>query len=112
MTCLPICSTPSGRPLEEIEDSDLIVHVVDGSHPSFARRIAAVHRILDDLGYGSIPRLLVFNKIDRMDAETRAERLADHDAVGISALNGEGIDQMLEQIAEYLPDLLELPLSG
>ena len=58
--------------LEEIEDSDLIVHLVDVSHPDFEAQIDAVERILLDLGYGEIPRLLVFNKVDLLDeAESR-----------------------------------------
>ena len=89
--------------LEEIEDSDLVVHLVDGAYPNYAARIAAVERLLHDLGYGNIPRLLVFNKVDLLEADDRMERLAGRDAVAISATDGSGIPELLERIETYLP---------
>ncbi|KFJ06779.1 GTP-binding protein HflX [Bifidobacterium thermophilum] len=62
--------------LEEVADADVIVHVVDASHPDPFAQIDAVNAILADIdGTESIPRLLVFNKIDRVDQTTR-DRLA------------------------------------
>jgi GTP-binding protein HflX len=61
--------------LEEIQESDLVVHLVDGSHPDQAAQIAAVERILRELGYGEIPRLLVFNKADVLTDDQLAERI-------------------------------------
>ncbi len=89
--------------LEEIEDSDLVVHVVDVSHPSYEAHIRAVHRILAELEYDGIPRLLVFNKIDRVSREDLSARLNGNDAVPISALRGEGIQDLLHRIDETLP---------
>jgi len=89
--------------LEEIEDSDLVVHVVDASHPGYEAHIRAVHRILAELEYDGIPRLLVLNKVDRVSARDLPVRLGGNDAVPISALKGEGIQDLLHRIDESLP---------
>ena len=89
--------------LEEIEDSDLVVHVVDVSHSGYEAHIQAVHRILTELGYDGIPRLLVFNKIDRVSPENLPPRHDGNDALEISALKGEGIQELLHRIDESLP---------
>ena len=85
--------------LEEIEDSDLIVHLVDAAHPGRQAQIRAVERILADLGYDEIPRLLVFNKADATRAADLEELLAAHDeALAIAARTGQGIGELLERI--------------
>ena len=89
--------------LEEIEDSDLILHLVDVSHPGCEAQIDAVDRILEELGYGEIPRLLVFNKADLVDRETLAERLRDRDALVISATRRTGVRSLLERVDGALP---------
>jgi len=89
--------------LEEIEDSDLVVHVVDASHACYIGQMDAVDRILSELGYDAIPRLLVFNKIDRLRGEEMEERLAGRDAVPISALERSGIARLLAAVEERLP---------
>ena len=62
--------------LEEVAEADIILHVVDGSHPDPFSQIDAVNDVLADIeGAEEIPRVVVFNKIDRIDAATR-ERLA------------------------------------
>ena len=72
--------------LEEIEDSDLVIHLVDGSHPRHEAQIKAVDTILKELEYGGIARLLVFNKTDLLDEPARHDLLVGRDAVAISAL--------------------------
>ncbi len=89
--------------LEEIEDSDLIVHLVDASHPGYEAQIEAVGRILLDLDYDQIPRLLVMNKVDRLNAEDLAARLAARTALPISAIKRRGIDELLDAIGDALP---------
>jgi len=89
--------------LEEIEDSDLLVHLVDGSHPRYEAQIQAVTGILQELGYGDIPFLLVFNKVDLLSEEARADRLVGRDALCISATRGHGLDALLSRIDERLP---------
>jgi GTP-binding protein HflX len=96
--------------LEEIEDSDLVVHVVDASHPGHEHQIDAVERILDELGYGAIPRLLAFNKADLVPPEQLEARLADRDAVALSALRRTGLPDLLERIDRALPE--SVPQSG
>lgn len=89
--------------LEEIEDSDLIVHLVDVSHPRHDAQIDAVESLLADLGYGAIPRLLVFNKADLLDREALDQALAGRDAVCISALRNRGVRRLLHRIDGMLP---------
>ena len=87
--------------LEETRIADLIVHVVDGSEPAPARSqaIAAVDSVLEEIGAGDRPRLLVFNKLDLLDEEGRRELLVGvPDAIGVSAATGEGIEELRERI--------------
>lgn len=91
--------------LEEVTEADLIVHVRDISHPDTAAQAADVAKVLADLGMGSErPMLTVLNKIDALDDEARKAllgRLGD-DAVAVSALTGEGVEALLEQMAVML----------
>jgi GTP-binding protein HflX len=88
--------------LEEIEDSDLVVHLVDVAHPAYEAQIAAVERILDELGYLDIPRLLAFNKSDLLGEEDLADRVEGRDALVLSAATGSGVDALLEAIGDRL----------
>jgi GTP-binding protein HflX len=89
--------------LEEIEDSDLIVHMVDAAHAGHAAQIGAVENILGELGYDDLPRLLVFNKIDLLAEQDSADLLAVHPgALAISALRGTGIDGLLASLDRTL----------
>ncbi len=87
--------------LEETVLADLIVHVVDASAPE-ERRLAdiqAVDEVLDEIGAGEKPRLLVLNKADLLSEEERTETELDHpEAVLISAQEGEGLEQLRERI--------------
>ncbi|HET9299142.1 MAG TPA: GTPase HflX [Candidatus Polarisedimenticolaceae bacterium] len=88
--------------LEEIQESDLVVHLVDGSHLDQAAQIAAVERILRELGYGDIPRLLVYNKADLLTDDQLAERIDGRDALAVSATTGEGVHALLRRIDAVL----------
>src|SRR4029434_478064 len=62
--------------LEELEDADVLLHVVDAAAPDFERRIEAVREVLEEIGLGHTRELLVFNQIDRLpptvgDADTQ-----------------------------------------
>jgi GTP-binding protein HflX len=82
--------------LEEIEDSDVIVHLVDASHAGHAAQIRAVESILGELGYDDLPRLLVFNKIDLLSEHDATDLLTVHPAaLAVSALRGTDIDGLL-----------------
>jgi len=90
--------------LEEIEDSDLVVHLVDASHPGRVAQIAAVETILRQLDYDEIPSLLAFNKIDQLGEHDLAELLSVHEgAIGLSALRNTGVGELLLKIDDALP---------
>jgi GTP-binding protein HflX len=87
--------------LEETALADLIVHLVDASEPEHQRResIAAVDTVLEEIGAGAAPRLLVFNKIDLLDAaETRELMIRESGAIAISAARGEGLEGLRDRI--------------
>ncbi|MBY4892115.1 GTPase HflX [Rhodobacteraceae bacterium N5(2021)] len=105
--------------LEEVLDADLIVHVRDISHPQTAEQAEDVHKILADLGVGEqSAQLEVWNKLDLLDPDAQAARQVEADRneaiFAISALTGEGIDEMLTAISQSLSPprtetVLELP---
>jgi len=100
--------------LEETVLADLILHVVDASAPE-ERRLAdmqAVDEVLEEIGAGEKPRLLVLNKIDLLSAAKRRESELDHpDAVLVSAQEGEGLDALSERIeAAFEETLTEVEL--
>jgi GTP-binding protein HflX len=87
--------------LEETRLADLILHVVDGSAPEDDRieMIHAVEEVLDEIGAAEVPRLLVLGKVDRLDADGRAELHHRHpDAILTAALTGEGLAELTDTI--------------
>jgi GTP-binding protein HflX len=90
--------------LEEVAQADLLLHVVDASHPQAAEHIAAVESVLRILECADKPMLLVFNKVDRFrDAIEREILLKRHpEAIAISARTSDGIDRLTAQVAERL----------
>jgi GTP-binding protein HflX len=83
--------------LEEMEEADLLLHVVDVSAPRFEDRMQAVDEILADLELDGVPKLVVFNKIDRLGngGGEIASLCRRHRAVAVSAMRGEGLDQLV-----------------
>jgi GTPase len=95
--------------LEVVCDSDLIIHVVDGSAPDFEGQVDAVRTVLAEIGADGLPELLVVNKADAVAAlgdgagEEARHLLAAHPgSVMLSARTGEGIDQLLEAVGDRL----------
>jgi GTP-binding protein HflX len=89
--------------LEEVGRADLLLEVVDAADPNFMAQQAAVQTVLDELGYGGKPRITVFNKIDLLDSDLRAEPMPSSEtAVFVSAITGEGIDELLTRVANAL----------
>jgi GTP-binding protein HflX len=86
--------------LEELEDADLLLHVVDLSNPRFEEQIAAVERILLDLELDRLPRLLVFNKIDLLPAVEVAALCRRFDALPISARDRRSFEPLLEKLEQ------------
>jgi GTP-binding protein HflX len=89
--------------LEQVASADLLVHVVDASHPEPDVDIAAVDEVLAEIGATEVPRLVALNKLDTVGAAERNRSLRRFpDAIGISALTGEGVERLLVEIAERL----------
>nr|WP_302504013.1 GTPase HflX [Geoalkalibacter halelectricus] len=84
--------------LEELEDADLLLHVVDISAERFEEHIAAVERILQDLDLATLPRLLVFNKIDRLPPGETAALCRRFEAIGVSALDRDSFTPLLDEL--------------
>jgi GTP-binding protein HflX len=95
--------------LEETVLADLILQVVDAAAPE-QRRLAdleAVDAVLEEIGAGAKPRLLVLNKADLLDEEGRREALLRHpDAILVSALSGEGVETLRDRVEEAFEDTL------
>jgi GTP-binding protein HflX len=85
--------------LEEAADADLILHVIDASHPERERMIAAVMRVLESIDALEVPRLEVFNKIDQLPGDERAALERGPGRLCISAKTGEGVAALLEAVA-------------
>lgn len=90
--------------LEEVESADVLIHVVDGSHPDPEGQISAVREVLSQIGALNVPELMVINKADAADRDQldRLER-ALPGCVSVSARSGDGIDALLAAIETALP---------
>jgi GTP-binding protein HflX len=90
--------------LEEVADSDLILHVVDGSHPDPEGQIAAVRQVLGEIGADKVPEVIVINKVDAADPMVVARlRQREPHSVVVSAKTGEGVDDVLRMVEDELP---------
>ena len=92
--------------LEELSDADLLLHVIDASDPEHSQQIEAVEKILESLELNETPRLLVFNKCDRLEggingAIARA-LVHSRDGIAISAVTGEGFRELLTRAENVL----------
>jgi GTP-binding protein HflX len=91
--------------LEELEDADLLLHIVDVSNPLFEQHIESVEKIIEELRLSNKPRLLILNKTDKLE-KGEAEKLARrYNAVAISALDSSTFQSLLNAIEErvFLP---------
>ena len=95
--------------LEEVTEAAMILHVVDIAAPYRAEYINEVENVLEELGAGDKPRLLVLNKVDlleagEVEADARGEAVAkEEDSVAVSALRGQGLDALCMAIDRLLP---------
>ena len=97
--------------IEEVADADLIVHVVDASHPDPASQIRTVRDVIGEAEASDIPEQIVFNKSDLIDENTRLLlRGLEPSAIFVSARTGEGIEEVLQVIADRIPTP-DVPLS-
>jgi GTP-binding protein HflX len=88
--------------LEELEDADLLMHVIDISNPRFQQQIQSVEKIISDLGLSEKPQLLVFNKEDLVDKQEALALCKRFGAVSISALKPETFHRLLDAIGDRL----------
>lgn len=94
--------------LEEIADSDLLIHLIDASNPRWPQQVESVERILADLDFAQIPRLVVFNKADLVDAETLESIMRQASAndsrrcLAVSATNALSLRPVLEMAGAIL----------
>ncbi|MGK5530220.1 GTPase HflX [Streptomyces sp. URMC 129] len=90
--------------MEEVGDADLILHVVDGSHPAPEEQLAAVREVINEVGAKDIPEIVVINKADAADELTLQRLLrAEKRSIAISAHSGQGIPELLDWIDAELP---------
>ncbi len=86
--------------LEELEYADLILHVIDISHPEWEHQRRVVENLISELGAGELPRIDIYNKIDKISADEILPR--GPDICRISARTGDGIDNLLNIISKRL----------
>lgn len=92
--------------LEEIHDADVLVHVVDVTHPNRREQVQAVGQTLDDLEVDEKPVITALNKVDRLDPEARAALPLGEfpNAVPVAAARGEGLEELLTKIQAVLAE--------
>ncbi len=90
--------------LEEVAESDLVLHIVDGSHPDPEGQLSAVREVLTDVGAHRVREIVVINKIDAADPEVVARLLRrEPGSIAVSARTGEGFEELAEAVAAALP---------
>jgi len=88
--------------LEEVTEADLLLHVVDVSHPYFEDQISAVYTVLKELDAAAKPTITVFNKIDRLEKKISNTLLMKfHPAIAVSALYREGLEEMQKMLMQH-----------
>jgi GTP-binding protein HflX len=95
--------------LQEAAEADLLLHVVDAANPLLSEQMAQVQRVLADIGAADVPQVLVFNKFDKLEDTQRPRKLVDAleidggvrvPRVFVSALTGQGLDELREVISQ------------
>jgi len=94
--------------LEEVTEAELLIHVIDASHPQWTAQRAAVEQVLRDLGAAGAPRVTVLNKADKLTTETLRDVTAEEpEGIPVSAARGVGLANLLRRIASALPGPME-----
>lgn len=89
--------------LEEVVQADLLLHVIDASHPQYEQHMQAVYQVLRELGAETKPVITVFNKMDKIDNQHIIMRmLREPNTIAISAENGTNLDKLLSMIEDNL----------
>ncbi len=89
--------------LDQVKEASLLLHLVDASDPDPERQLEAVHTVLAEIGAADVPELIIFNKVDQADP-TILQRLRNlhPDGIAISALTGEGMDDLAAALSDRL----------
>jgi GTP-binding protein HflX len=89
--------------LEEVTYSDLLLHIVDASHPQFQEQIVAVEKVLQELNALGKPMITIFNKMDLVNNSSLLPRLErkNKDSISISAKRGWGLEKLYDKIIEH-----------
>jgi GTPase len=91
--------------LEELGEADLLLHVVDVSHPRAREQMSAVHGVLEELALEGKPLLTVLNKVDRLSAgDGFLRQMGSEGGIPISARDGGGLDELLSRVDDALRD--------
>ncbi len=95
--------------LEEVVQAELLLHVVDLSHPQAEEQILAVNGVLEEIGAAGKPTLMVFNKVDRFESRELLNKYLERfpGAVGISAKTGEGVAELMVELGAMLRPVRE-----
>ncbi len=95
--------------LEEVVQADLLLHVIDMSHPQAEEQILAVNSVLEEIGADGKPTIMVFNKIDRFENDDLLNKFYERfpQAVGVSAKTGAGIPSLLAEVGTQLRPIRE-----
>ncbi|MGD9140842.1 MAG: 50S ribosome-binding GTPase, partial [bacterium] len=90
--------------LECVVEADLILHVADLGHPQYEHQIGTVREVMEEIGAGGKPELLVLNKVDVVENEAllKTARREHEEAVPVSAVHGWGIDALRERVLEFV----------
>ena len=105
--------------LQEAMEADLLLHVVDASNPDFPEQMQEVQKVLTEIGADQMPQLLVFNKLDALDAQHLPLQMQDDyeldgvpvTRIFVSARSGQGLDRLRSALAERALQVLE-PAQG
>ncbi len=95
--------------LSEVREADLILHIIDMTHPFYEDHIRVVTQTLEELGCRDKPKLMVFNKVDNLNDKGKLEFVQNHypDAVIVSAVKGFNITLLKERIEEFIESTFE-----
>jgi GTP-binding protein HflX len=94
--------------LEEINESDMLIHLVDAANPRWLQQLESVERILGELEFGEIPRFVVFNKADLVDRDSlaamlrQASQAGSRECIAVSAIDPQSLRPLLEQAGMML----------
>ena len=92
--------------LSEAREADLLVHVVDAADPEYRQRMDQVDAVLDEIGAGELPRIIVMNKVDRLDRTPALEHVdgGDQARVWLSAQTGAGMELLFQALAQHFSE--------